>query len=208
MTNAIIHIQIESQHDLTPLQKFVRGCLPNANREDATERFPIEIFRAASPGLASAFIPEILGGPGLNTLDLAYIAREIAYSSSGIFSSTVNVLALSPIILCIDDLKAKLCADFLGQFSLWSYCMTEPGAGSNIAHAHTRARKVTGGCNQRRKMFHYKCRILETPSRFAQLESEDQSSESNRIPVPVTAGITRSAPPQTRTTTQTLAPVL
>ena len=130
-------------------------------------------------GWLSAFIPEILGGPGLNTLDLACIAREIAYGSSGIFSSyTVNVLALSPIILyASDDLKAKLCADFLGQFSLWSYCMTEPGAGSNIAHAHTRARKVTGGYEiNGEKCFITNAGFSKHLLVFAQLESEDQSS--------------------------------
>jgi acyl-CoA dehydrogenase len=142
-------IRITPQIDLTSLRKFVRERLiPRSAECDRTEEFPHELYQELHEmGWLKAFIPEKYGGTGLGTVDLACVARELAYGSGGAFSTfTVNVLGMLPVLhYASESLREKLCKDFQEKYSLWSYAMTEPDTGSEISNTRTVARRVKGG---------------------------------------------------------------
>ena len=140
---------LHTKFELESLRRFVSEQVIATSRVcDKSGDFPLETYQALHKmGWIQAFIPEKFGGLGARTTDMAFIYREIAYGSGGVFSScVVNLLALSPIILYASPkLAEKLCLEFQNEFSLFSYAMTEPNTGSNISKLQTRAKRVKGG---------------------------------------------------------------
>ncbi len=117
---------------------------PKAAECDATERFPEEIFRKAFDlGLMTYFIPEALGGLGLGAVDACIIQEELGWGCSGITTSmTANGLALVPILLAgTEAQKAEFVAPFAREFGYTSFCLTEPGAGSDAGGIATTAKR-------------------------------------------------------------------
>src|SRR4051812_31471142 len=94
-------VQIDTGINLDNLRQFIENkVIPAASLSDKDDSFPTEIFAELHRlGWLQAFIPQQFGGGGLPTSDLIHIAREIAYGSSGIYTSIcVLPLALTPII--------------------------------------------------------------------------------------------------------------
>ncbi len=117
---------------------------PKAAECDQTGTFPMEIFRKAFDlGLMTGFIPEALGGLGLGSLESCLIEEELAWGCAGITTSmTCNGLALTPIILAgTEDQKKQFVVPFGTEFGFASFCLTEPGAGSDAGGIATTARK-------------------------------------------------------------------
>ena len=117
---------------------------PKAVECDQTGTFPKEIFRKAFDlGLMTGFIPEALGGPGLGSLEACVIEEELAWGCAGIATSmTCNGLALTPILIAgTDDQKKEFVAPFATEFGFASFCLTEPGAGSDAGGIATTAKK-------------------------------------------------------------------
>ncbi len=92
-------------------------------------------------GLMNSHLPVEYGGPGLNYLEGCIIEEEMAWGCSGISTSlSCNGLAIAPIALAAsEDLKRE----YLGRLSeaplLASFCLTEPGAGSDVSGMKTTA---------------------------------------------------------------------
>jgi len=117
---------------------------PKAAEYDRDGTFPIEIFRKAFDlGLMTGFIPEALGGMGLCSLDLCIIEEELAWGCAGITTSlTCNGLGLAPIIIAgTEEQKKTFVAPFASEFGFASFCLTEPGAGSDAGGIATTAKK-------------------------------------------------------------------
>ncbi len=117
---------------------------PKAAECDREGRFPAEIFeKAFALGLMTGFIPEEYGGLGLTSLDTCIIEEELAWGCSGIATSlTCNGLALTPILVAgTDDQKRRFVAPFAEKLQFASFCLTEPGAGSDAGGIATTARK-------------------------------------------------------------------
>ncbi len=117
---------------------------PKAVECDHTGQFPQEIFeKAFGLGLMSGFIPEEYGGLGLSALDTCIIEEELGWGCSGIATSmTCNGLALTPILVSgTDDQKKRFVAPFAEKLQYASFCLTEPGAGSDAGGIATTAKK-------------------------------------------------------------------
>jgi acyl-CoA dehydrogenase len=117
---------------------------PKAVECDHTGQFPQEIFeKAFGLGLMSGFIPEEYGGLGLSALDTCIIEEELGWGCSGIATSmTCNGLALTPILVSgTDDQKKRFIAPFAEKLQYASFCLTEPGAGSDAGGIATTAKK-------------------------------------------------------------------
>lgn len=117
---------------------------PAAAELDRTMEFPKAIIKEAHAlGLMNAHIPPEFGGLGLGILDTCLISEQFSYGCTGISTAILaNDLAQMPVIIGgSDSLKKKYlgrCAE--APISV-AYCVTEPGAGSDVASIKTRAEK-------------------------------------------------------------------
>ena len=117
---------------------------PKAAECDRDGTFPKEIFQKAFElGLMTGFIPEAHGGLGLGALDACLIEEELGWGCAGITTSlTCNGLGLTPIILAgTEEQKKEFVAPFTREFGFASFCLTEPGAGSDAGGIATTAKK-------------------------------------------------------------------
>ncbi len=131
----------ESLQDLA--RKFARTEMaPRAAACDKEGRFPEEIYRKAwELGLMNLNVPSEYGGSGLSVLDQCLIVEELAYACGGMTTSIIaNCLALEPILLgATPEQKRRWLAPFCAEYHLASFCLTEPGGGSDAAGLQTRA---------------------------------------------------------------------
>jgi acyl-CoA dehydrogenase len=135
------------------LQDMARKFAANEIRPKAVEydhagTFPEEIFgKAFGLGLMSGYIPEEYGGLGLKALDSCIIDEELAWGCSGIATSmTSNGLALTPILVAgTADQKKRFVSPFAEKLQYASFCLTEPGAGSDAGGIATTAKKEGDG---------------------------------------------------------------
>ncbi|HLN91039.1 MAG TPA: acyl-CoA dehydrogenase family protein [Patescibacteria group bacterium] len=117
---------------------------PRAAEWDRDGIFPLELFRKAFDlGLMTGFIPEIFGGQGLTLLDTCILEEEISWGCSGVATSmNANALALGPILLAgTEAQKRAFVQPFATEFRFASFCLTEPGAGSDPGGIATTARR-------------------------------------------------------------------
>ncbi|KAJ1873376.1 hypothetical protein LPJ55_002327 [Coemansia sp. RSA 990] len=126
-------------------RQFARDVIiPAAPHHDKTGEYPTEIIKQAwELGLVNTHIPSEYGGLGLGVFDTALVSEQLAYGCSGIQTAIeANGLAEAPVILAANDAQKK---KYLGRMSeeplMAAYCVTEPGAGSDVAGAKTTAVK-------------------------------------------------------------------
>ena len=143
--------------DPTPEQEALREMVhkfaaneirPHAAEWDQEGVFPLDLFRKAFDlGLMTAFIPEVHGGQGLTMLDTCILEEEISWGCSGVATSmNANALALGPILLAgTGEQKRAFVQPFATEFRFASFCLTEPGAGSDAGGIATTARPDGGG---------------------------------------------------------------
>ena len=116
---------------------------PRAAEHDHAGTFPTEIIeKAFGLGLMTGFIPEEHGGLGLSALEACLIEEELGWGCSGITTSmTANGLALSPVLIAgTDEQKKRFVAPFAETLQYASFCLTEPGAGSDAGGIATTAK--------------------------------------------------------------------
>ena len=110
--------------------------LPKAKELDAKAEFPAEIIRKAIElGLVNLTIKNEFGGSGLSIVDATLVIEEIAAACGGVATSMVaNDLALTPIqIGGTQEQKLRFLKPVCEGKYLASFCLTEPGAGSDAA---------------------------------------------------------------------------
>lgn len=88
-------------------------------------------------------VPESCGGLDLSSLDASIVTEELAYGCTGIQTAAeANGLAQAPVILAANEEQKK---KYLGRMTeeplMAAYAVTEPGAGSDVAGAKTKAEK-------------------------------------------------------------------
>jgi alkylation response protein AidB-like acyl-CoA dehydrogenase len=117
---------------------------PHAIGWDEGKHFPVEELRAAAAlGMGAIYVREESGGSGLTRFDSALIFEALATGCP----STAAYLSIHNMVGWMIDRfgSAPLRANFLPRLvsmeHLSSYCLTEPGAGSDAAALRTRARR-------------------------------------------------------------------
>jgi len=118
--------------------------LPNAQRWDEQRYFPAEELReAAALGFAGITVAEAHGGSGLSRLDAALIFEELAAAdpSTAAFLTIHNMVAGMLARFGYAALRARFLPKLLSCEHFASYCLTEPGSGSDAAALRTRAER-------------------------------------------------------------------
>lgn len=126
-------------------RKFAREVLrPKAAYYDETAEFPrAEIAQAHELGLINMTLTPELGGMGLSHVDQAIVAEELAWGDAAVATSIIaNDLAMLPILIGgTEEQKKRFCAPFADSLKFTSFCLTEPGAGSDVSGMSTTARR-------------------------------------------------------------------
>jgi len=115
---------------------------PFAAEVDAGSRFPQEALDAlAGAGLHAAHIPESYGGQGADALATVIIIEEVARAcASSSLIPAVNKLGTVPLLLSASSaLKQKYLPPVARGEAMFSYALSEAGAGSDAAGMKTRA---------------------------------------------------------------------
>ena len=124
-------------------RQFARKSLaPHAARWDAEAVFPKDVLREAGElGFMSLYTPEADGGMGLSRLDAALIFEELAAgcTSTAAYMTIHNMALWMIATFGNDETKAEVIPALLTGERLASYCLTEPGAGSDAASLRTTA---------------------------------------------------------------------
>ncbi|EHN11497.1 Butyryl-CoA dehydrogenase [Patulibacter medicamentivorans] len=118
---------------------------PVAWEHDKDGSWPEEVLKQGwELQLMNTHIPEEYGGPGMNYLEGVLIEEELGWGCSGIGTSlAANGLACAPINLGgSEELKKRVFGDITESYKLVSFCLTEPGAGSDVAGMRTTAKRV------------------------------------------------------------------
>ena len=116
---------------------------PYAIEWDETCHFPVEVIReVAALGMATIYVPEDKGGSGLSRLDGALIMEALAYGCPAIsgYISIHNMVAWMVARYASEPQVAAWMPKLASMEWLSSYCLTEPGAGSDAAALKTSAR--------------------------------------------------------------------
>ena len=127
----------------TARQFATKALAPHAAEWDAEQIFPKDVLREAGElGFMSLYTPESVGGMGLSRLDASLIFEELAVGCTSTAAyMTIHNMALWMIATFGDDpLRERFCPALLTGETLASYCLTEPGAGSDAASLRTTAR--------------------------------------------------------------------
>lgn len=122
---------------------FAEGALaPNAAHWDAQSIFPKDVLQQAGElGFMGMYTPEQAGGLGLPRLDASLIVEELAKGCTATAAFlTIHNMATSMIgKYCQQSAIDEWCPDLVMGSKLASYCLTEPGAGSDAGSLRTTA---------------------------------------------------------------------
>jgi len=117
---------------------------PYAAEWDATEHFPVDVMReAAALGFASIYIKGDVGGSEMSRLDAAIIFEELSAgcTSTAAFISIHNMASWMIDRFAGDEQRHRFLPKLTTMEKIASYCLTEPGSGSDAAALKTRALK-------------------------------------------------------------------
>ena len=115
---------------------------PHAARWDAECSFPVEALRkAAALGFAGLYVRDDFGGSNLGRLDAALVMEALAgaCTSTAAYLSIHNMAAWMIDAFGADEQRRRFLPDLCAMRHFASYCLTEPGSGSDAAALKTRA---------------------------------------------------------------------
>jgi len=121
---------------------------PHALEWDQNQQMPKDMLRdAAGLGLAAIYVPEEHGGSGLTRLDATLIFEALAMACPSVssFLSIHNMVAWMVSGFGSDALRARYQHDLNTMTKIASYCLTEPGSGSDAAALRTKAERTNEG---------------------------------------------------------------
>lgn len=140
-----------TQFDLTDDQREIQelarrftadAITPHAAEWDEKHIFPRDTVRAAAElGFGAIYVSEQSGGIGLGRLEAALIMEAMAYGcpSTSAFISIHNMASWMIDTFGSDAVKAKYLPSMVTCERIGSYCLTEPGSGSDAAALKTKA---------------------------------------------------------------------
>ncbi|WP_373285548.1 acyl-CoA dehydrogenase family protein [Agromyces bauzanensis] len=117
---------------------------PNAGEWDASKHFPVDaLAQAGELGLGGIYVREDVGGSELSRADAVAIFEELAKGDTTIaaYISIHNMVAWMIDTFGNDVQRHTWVPGMVAMTDLGSYCLTEPGAGSDAAAITTSARR-------------------------------------------------------------------
>ncbi|MEM8773656.1 MAG: acyl-CoA dehydrogenase family protein [Pseudomonadota bacterium] len=98
-------------------------------------------------GFGGLYVSEESGGSGLSRLDatLVFEAMSMACPSVAAFLSIHNMCARMIDSFASDEMKSRVLPDVIAMKTVLSYCLTEPGSGSDASALKTRAKRSNEG---------------------------------------------------------------
>ena len=139
----------EQKQYLETVRRFVcREITPRVMTLEKGHAFPFDIIRKAwDLGILNLSIPEAVKGYSFDLISTALIIRELSYGDSGIATSAMcNDLA--NVVIAMHGTEAQqqsFLVPFVERPLLASFCLTEPGAGSDNSAMTTAIRKGKDG---------------------------------------------------------------
>jgi alkylation response protein AidB-like acyl-CoA dehydrogenase len=121
---------------------------PHAQKWEREGTIPKELWpQIAELGFGGLYVTEESGGSGLTRLDatLVFEALSMACPSVAAFLSIHNMCAKMLDSYASDEMKARVMPDVLSMQTVLSYCLTEPGSGSDASALKTRAERTNEG---------------------------------------------------------------
>jgi alkylation response protein AidB-like acyl-CoA dehydrogenase len=118
--------------------------MPHAREWDEGEVFPVEALRkAARLGFGGIYVKDDVGGSALTRLDAALIFEELAQgcTSTAAYISIHNMSAWMIDAFGGPEQRRKFLPKLCTMEHFASYCLTEPGSGSDAAALATKARR-------------------------------------------------------------------
>ena len=124
-------------------QRFTADAItPYAAEWDEKHHFPRDVVKAAAElGFGAIYVSEESGGIGLGRLEAALIMEAMAYGcpSTSAFISIHNMASWMIDTFGSAELKGRYLPDMVTCDRIGSYCLTEPGSGSDAAALKTKA---------------------------------------------------------------------
>ncbi len=124
-------------------RQFARDeMMPHAREWDEHETFPVETLRkAAALGFGGIYVKDDVGGSALSRLDAALIFEELAQgcTSTAAYMSIHNMAAWMIDAFGGEEERKRFLPKLCAMEHFASYCLTEPGSGSDAASLATRA---------------------------------------------------------------------
>ncbi len=121
---------------------------PHAQAWEREGTIPKELWpQIAELGFGGLYVSEEGGGSGLSRLDatLVFEALSMACPSVAAFLSIHNMCAKMIDTFASDEMKSRVMPGVLSMDTVLSYCLTEPGSGSDAAALKTRAERTNEG---------------------------------------------------------------
>ena len=126
-------------------RQFARDAMmPHARDWDENETFPVETLRqAAELGFGGIYVKDDVGGSDLSRLDATIIFEELAQgcTSTAAYISIHNMAAWMIDGFAGEPQRKRFLPKLCSMEHFASYCLTEPGAGSDAASLSTKARR-------------------------------------------------------------------
>lgn len=123
--------------------------IPAEDRLEEEGRVPDEIKTAMrDAGLFGLTVPESYGGLGFNLSDEVKIIFELCRASPvyrSLIGTTIGIAGKSLVIAGTDAQKSQYLPKIAAGEIIFSFCLTEPGSGSDAASLTTKAEKTDGG---------------------------------------------------------------
>ncbi|HEX9087599.1 MAG TPA: acyl-CoA dehydrogenase family protein [Arthrobacter sp.] len=137
----------ELNEDQQALVQMVRdfaneALAPHAAKWDETKHFPVDVLaEAGALGMGGIYVREQFGGSGLTRSDAVLIFEELAKADPTIaaYISIHNMVVWMIDSFGNDEQRAEWVPQMASMEALGSYCLTEPGAGSDAAALSTKA---------------------------------------------------------------------
>ena len=125
-------------------QAFARDEMaPHSARWDEEKHFPVDVLRqAAGLGFAGVYVQDDVGGSGLSRLDASLIFEALSYGDvpTAAYLTIHNMASWMIDRFASDDLRQRYLPRLTTMELIASYCLTEPGSGSDAAAMRTTAK--------------------------------------------------------------------
>jgi len=118
---------------------------PHAAKWDEESYFPVDVIaRAGEQGFCGLYTPEAAGGLGLSRLDATLVFEELARAcpSTAAYFTIHNMVSWMIASWGTAGVKTQWCEALASGRRIGSYCLTEPGSGSDAASLRTSAKRV------------------------------------------------------------------